>query len=732
MVAKDVDIHSYYWNETNKFKLEIGVKNPFEKYQQDYPIIWFKQGTYVITSFNSSLNNNNYTISISGKDKMCMLNGDLGGNLPASIDFGCIDEYDSVYKVYTFKDYAAEYKANKYYILTSNDNDEYKYELATEAYDPDQIYYEKETILTQKDLTLETIIRHAIHAYANEPYHNIIINDLSDYGLELIEYRGDTTLYAMYNTGISQYTGLVANGDFKVNVEGKETSIKDIEVFNAGINIFNNNPTEFKLINASTNAIFTATNLNYGDTVGYRQTELVYPGELITSIGETLTSLLDKIKNMLGSFEYFYDLDGRFIFQAKKIYSNTSWNPIVEADGNKFVRDSVEESPYSYNFEDINLISQFSSTPNLQNVKNDYSIWGVRKGVSGAEIPIHARYAIHNKPTYYKSLGNNGQGKYYGVPLEEKDGKKLLTQTVREPIVYYAGEEPAAAGARVVDWREIIYEMAIDYFQHNEKDDYLYQVEVANILNGISLYPLGKTNYEMFYTDMQGFWRQLYDIDLPMRYSNSGGEFKRIRTDLSDGDYTVITEWVPYKEEDGECDYFTEGDYKYWHKNILQAPELLNFWIDFYNEDTEIFKYSIMTIGDRPKVVNDNKINSVYYRGIPQVVVYFPDEEKYLDPQPGYTYFKLTDSMRNVFTISAQGRSANDEVNNLMNQHSYYSESISITAIPIYDLQPNTLIYMYNEENNINGKYCVDRLTIPLAYNGTMSINATKIIDATL
>jgi hypothetical protein len=42
MVAEDVNIHSYYWNEANKFKLEIGVKNPFEEYQKDYPIIWFK------------------------------------------------------------------------------------------------------------------------------------------------------------------------------------------------------------------------------------------------------------------------------------------------------------------------------------------------------------------------------------------------------------------------------------------------------------------------------------------------------------------------------------------------------------------------------------------------------------------------------------------------------------------------------------------------------------------
>jgi hypothetical protein len=54
--------------------------------------------------------------------------------------------------------------------------------------------------------------------------------------------------------------------------------------------------------------------LEYGQTAGYRITELIYAGELISSIGESLTSILDKIKNMLGEFEYFYDLDGRFIF----------------------------------------------------------------------------------------------------------------------------------------------------------------------------------------------------------------------------------------------------------------------------------------------------------------------------------------------------------------------------------------------------------------------------------
>ena len=48
--------------------------------------------------------------------------------------------------------------------------------------------------------------------------------------------------------------------------------------------------------------------------MGYRVTDLTYTGELITNIGDTLTSVLDKLRDMLGEFEYFYDIEGHFVF----------------------------------------------------------------------------------------------------------------------------------------------------------------------------------------------------------------------------------------------------------------------------------------------------------------------------------------------------------------------------------------------------------------------------------
>ena len=51
MVAKQVNINDFYWGLSSKFRLLIGLKNQINS---KYPeIIWFKLGTYVITSFNT-------------------------------------------------------------------------------------------------------------------------------------------------------------------------------------------------------------------------------------------------------------------------------------------------------------------------------------------------------------------------------------------------------------------------------------------------------------------------------------------------------------------------------------------------------------------------------------------------------------------------------------------------------------------------------------------------------
>lgn len=140
MVAQEIDINAYYWGFKNKFKLFIGLSNHVNPEYDD--VIWFPFGVMVITNFSTSQSAGSYTISISGKDKMCLINGELGGSLFASVDFG-----------------------------------------------KEEIYDKNTRVTTISDIPIKRIITEAVHEYAQEPWGNIIINDLDDYGLELLDYK---------------------------------------------------------------------------------------------------------------------------------------------------------------------------------------------------------------------------------------------------------------------------------------------------------------------------------------------------------------------------------------------------------------------------------------------------------------------------------------------------------------------------------------------------------------
>jgi hypothetical protein len=130
---------------------------------------------------------------------------------------------------------------------------------------------------------------------------------------------------------------------------------------------------------------------------------LTYAGDLICNEGEALTAMLDKIKTMLGEFEYFYNEEGKFVFQKKKNYLQTSWTQLTNNEyGEPYI--DFEKNKIAFDFKQNQLLSSISNSPVLNNVHNDITVWGKRKGISGAEIPIHARYAIDKKPKYYKTL----------------------------------------------------------------------------------------------------------------------------------------------------------------------------------------------------------------------------------------------------------------------------------------------------------------------------------------
>lgn len=888
MILKDQnEINKFEWAVKQKIKVEIGIKNVINTAYPD--IIWFKQGIYILTTCNSSHSTNNYTVSINGKDKMCLLNGDISGAFPTSIDLG------------------------------------------------QEEYYDKENdIITKTALPLKTIIREVMQNYGNELAANVIINDLDDMGLELLEYRNEEQpLYLIYDIEHNYIDQITMQGDLKViPVDGETTiALKDIPIYAQISNLVDpqETPTEVYYGEGEDRVRCNIIKLKYGDLAGYRLTDLTYAGDLIANVGESVVSILDKIKNMLGEFEYFYNLDGKFIFQKKRNYISTPWNS-VEADNEDFLTEMTGDVYPLINLTDGRLITSFSNNPNLANVKNDFTVWGTKTSISGAEMPIHMRFAIDKKPTSYwpiREMSKDNTVKFYN----DNGFLDMITETVngKEEEHYYFNKPITtnAENAKNMDWRELIYQMALDYRRHYHDDDFLSDVAAKN-----PQYPTGRTGYEQYYTDLEGFWRELYNPDPEPIYEpqeegatltesscisasyrlmteqertavltelnkipNDRGELLQpidniyvidtnniIDANGMPGEKNVIypfvgssdcclhsestygyfkeDEWVTtsdvnvlnekplealygyFKDENGQTvegvkspiiderykealktnnkklyvpaenvlftdldedllsvyadtmkiedkeqyvckpsitrwkiadnfgnksedkeqkeliDHLTvipSGDYygdmttvveeavsfmrtankaqdeqedqshkSYWLKDVYENPGALLFWFDFLDaSESELAKYSVGTIGIRTKAVNDTAVKSIYYRDIPSVI-FTSDID---GSQPGYTSIQLPQAYEGLFSISGRGKSAKESIDALLNQHSYCVESATISCVPIYHLEPNTRISIRDDKSNINGEYNITKLTIPLAYNGTMSLTATKVIS---
>lgn len=163
----------------------------------------------------------------------------------------------------------------------------------------------------------------------------------------------------------------------------------------------------------------------------------------------------------------------------------------------------------------------------------------------------------------------------------------------------------------------------------------------------------------------------------------------------------------------------------YWHKNVHEDPSKLTFWFDFLDaEGSDIFKYSVKEIGSRTKFINDSSVKVIQYDKVPEVV--FVSKLSEVTPS-GYTKIQLPSGYEGLFSISTKGKSAKERIDELLYAHSYSIESTTINTIPIYYLEPNTRILIRDEKSNIDGEYLVSKITIPLTYNGTMNLTATKI-----
>lgn len=568
--------------------IEIGFKNIWDEYQE-YPVIWLPQGVFVLSNATIAKNVTSFTISLTLKDKITLLNGENGGVLPTVIHHHpMIDEAGNEV--------------------------------------PSKI----------RDILYTLLV-----VYGGLPEEKILIDNVP---LRIKNAVRVISSSPVYSTG-----GYEGGNDFRLWLT-KPTGA-DVHTY-----YFNEN-------------------------VGYTYTDFVYPAkELISNPGETITSVLDKIKNALGNYEYFFDINGVFRFQEIRNFINEgsaldNWS---EALNEKYLVNSQNDIA-TYRFSDSALLTAVSNAPLYSAIKNDIVVWGMQSETS---IPIRYHLMIDYKPTI--DTTQSYEGVLYRARNEKtgedtgpyRFGPLALAQTSSPKLHIIATFEGASSIVLTAssDWR---------------LQEYL-QITSQN-----------KQSY--FALEVKEELPKLMNIDVAIGAGQAG------RTAL----------WACMLE-DGRPDVNAAT----WFLDILDVNEVKSLeWM------------AISNIGRREKVINDKNVNCLFAPNYQNIILIHADGSQQVGAlrkeaiEQGETFIQVASEIWEKLNNQSTLFAAHDMIRSMLHEITGYNESISLTTVPIYHLEPNTRIYVTDPDTGVNGYYILKTFSVPLTVGSTMSSSCQKAIE---
>lgn len=596
-----------------KIDLEVGFINTTGKYT-DYDVLWFPLGIFVMFNPSFSHTPSSLSMSVQIKDKMCLLNGDVGGLLPASVVFDEIEDYDE----------------NGSLIITHP--------------------------------TIFQIIQELVNHFGGVQLGQILISDVPLRIKQVMKWTGDAPIYGkkeLSEDGSEYYY------EFQTNEPGEE-ELASFEKYTTGMDI------------------------------GYVYTDFTYPNELIGNAGESITSILDKIKNTLGNFEYFFDTEGFFIFREIKNYLNTTKTTelLTELESSDYLVD-VTVGKSVYTFDDATLITSFTNNPQWANIKNDFVIWGIKKGVTGLELPIRYHLVIDNKP----NSGNSYEGMYTFTSEEDS-----ITRMKKLPR--YEKQEDIATPIEG-DY----YNIAGIIYRYVQKTD---------VETGVTSFVFEEQNGNFFTLRTQDWRTELYA---------AGVQAESLATDAGYYYAELANEWGKIYDLEGS-DYNKTDAVKTEVKNNYYQ---LDYYLDFIDTSAAIGDLSVKNIGRRQKIVNDNSINCIFEPIVPDIILIEAGSENQNElieecVAQGQMYSQVDQTIYLKTSMGGAYNSAFNLVKNLLYQNTNYNESITLQCVPIYHLEPNSRITVNDPESQIYGDYVITTISLPLDVSGTMTISATRAL----
>lgn len=506
--------------------------------------------------------------------------------------------------------------------------------------------------------TIYIIIRYLVNQLGKEQLSKIIISDIDNRIKKVMKWNGNNSLY------ITQYT---SNQTTQYNATTNKDQVEN---------------------DLAAGKIDSYTEYKSGEDVGYIYDDFTYPGELIGDIGDTICDILDKIKNTLGNYEYFYDIDGNFIFQEIKNYLNTSKSTtdLNKMEQNDYLMD-ITKGKSVYSFDNSALITSYSNAPQYSMIKNDYIVWGVREdSQTKAKYPIRYHLAIDSKP----KIGNTYKVFFYTDP---KDNIKKA----KRPIPFSNKDNFPSVGAEDTFYlaldTNIVYKWDSNTKTYISFSDSIKEITTKDWRTELYLSGVQSEGFSLdsndYYTELNNEWPKIYDIE--------NGKF---------------------------------------YDEYINNPNSLDYFLDFIDSTASISELSISNIGKRTKTIEDDKINCVFEKEVPNLVMINSSQNEDIVSQQrneaikkGQDYIQIGGSLYELLAVGGSQNSAFEKVKELLYQYTSYNESITLQCLPIYYLDANTRITVQDTASDIHGDYIINSISIPFNISSKMTIQATRALE---
>ena len=639
-------------------KIEIGLKaNQNYIYKDDYDatqifskgdICYFPQGVFILSGASVQHNAQGIAISANLKDKMCLLNGECGGMFSRAM-----------------------------------------------VHTPIYVYKTGETTPSKEQVLFRDLISTLVKEYSglNDSQIHITLADKEDpYPIEE-DYKDEEEFKVAKERWEDKYNKI----DQIISWTGKEP----LYYYDDGI---------FTTVSRDSSELYSlVATLYYGDAMGYTRTKFTYPTdkELTSNTGESVVSVLDKIKATLGNFEYFFDINGEFWFQPIANFQNKG---LAEDNLTAAIKKSLSTGfehgkpetdlnrATSFDFSNLDWVTAVTSSPKYEAIKNDLSITGVR----GDNKQVIQYHLIFENP-------DAGQ-----LSLQAGTFTKYTDSLGVERIKYGAPENDTEIqidirGTEVLDYRTKMYL------------GYISREATGNLPT--------EPEWRLWGKELKEWWP--YVVDFNVDASNHLTSCFKVARASSETSQTIHN---------------------------------MNYWFEI--TDMSAYQLNVSQIGHRPKSINNDKVNVIFQSEPPRVfcvvastgetpedranalksiaelnrVVAEHNASNPENPELQYQYTQVPAAYGNTMAQGIAQNSAYDTMRSMVHSVIQYNEGLSITILPLYFLEPNTLIMVKDEDAGIFTKtedeegnivlnptyYEIKSYSVPLTSNGTMSLSCVR------